>query len=141
MKKLNHYFQKVSLKSIVLILVTTMLLTIPRMNVYSVVGAYQRTSTAITVNNNFQLHKGDKESPVAPAFVAGSILASLVVGFAVLALVGGAVGVSVLRNENNGQQHTISLDHINYDKYNFSQFDNYTPSSMKPETRRVHEHL
>ena len=122
MKKLNHYFQKVSLKSIVLILVTTMLLTIPRMNVYSVVGNYQKSSIAITANNNFQLHKDDKEKPVTPALIGTAILV-YIVGNAVIGLVGGLL---YLANIYTGYrvQHPIYPYHINYSKYNFSQFDN-----------------
>ena len=138
MKKLNHYFQKVSLKSIVIILVATMLLTIPRMNVYSVVGAYQKSSMAITANNNFQLYKDDKDKPVYPT------IAAVVFGAGVFILASAAASASILynvyyhqsgqqRNQHNrqrnqrnskGQQHPISLDYINYSKYNFSQFDN-----------------
>ena len=142
MKKLNHYFQKVSLKSIVLILVTTMLLAIPRMNVYSVVGAYQKSSMAITANNNSQLHKGDKERPIYPTIAAVVFLS---VGSGIFLLAIAAASASIFynayyyqyqtkqqrnqskggpRNQSKGQQHPISLDHINYSKYNFSQFDN-----------------
>ena len=135
MKKLNHYFQKVSLKSIVLILVTTMLLTIPRMNVYSVIGNYQKSSMAITANNNFQLHKDDKEKPVAPAAIIGALVfisigavAAIAAGFA------GLVYIVVTDIYTDYRvQHPIYPDHINYSKYDFSQFDNYTPSSMKTE--------
>ena len=121
MKKLNHYFQKVSLKSIVIILVATMLLTIPRMNVYSAIGDYQIASTAITANNNFQLYKDDKEKPIAVGI------------YALMAMVGGLVGAIVvgvvyagefLRVRDDREQHPIYPDHRNYSKYNFSQFDN-----------------
>ena len=126
MKKLNHYFQKVSLKSIVLILVATMLLTIPRMNVYSAIGDYQITSTAITANNNFQLYKYDKEKPIAPAILPALI--ETLVGIcmsATLAVASGiAVGIYYAVHGGFGEQPLIYPDHINYSKYDFSQFDN-----------------
>ena len=122
MKNLNHYLQKISLKSIAIILVATMLLTIPRMNVYSVIGSYQRTSMAITANNNFQLHKlGDNETLIVPSFLEAAFL--VVIG--ALAFVGisaGAVALAV--DQCKGEQYPIYPDHINYSKYNFSQFDN-----------------
>ena len=122
MKKLNHYFQKTSLKSIALILVATMLLTIPSMNVYSVIGSYQRTSMAITASNNFQLHKfGDKKKLIVPAFLEVAFLA-LIGAFAVVGISAGAVAIAV--DQCKGKQHPIYPDHINYSKYNFSQFDN-----------------
>ena len=127
MKKLNHYFQKVSLKSIVLILVATMLLTIPRMNVYSAIGDYQIASTAITANNNFQLYKDDKEKPFAPALVGATVL--MAIGGLVIV---GAVAVGLtyalggFRVRDDREQHPIYPDHRNYSKYDFSQFDNTT---------------
>ena len=119
MKKLNHYFQKVSLKSIVLILVATMLLTIPRMNVYSAIGDYQIASTAITANNNFQLYKDDKEKPFAPAYVAAFVL----MGAGAFAAVVG-IGAALLSDGFVRPSQIIYPDHRNYSKYNFSQFDN-----------------
>ena len=119
MKKLNHYFQKVSLKSIVLILVATMLLTIPRIGAHSVVGNYQITSTAITANNNFQLHKDDKEKPVVP----GTAMLVGIVGTAFVGLVGGLLYIAYIYTGYR-VQHPIYPDHINYSKYDFSQFDN-----------------
>ena len=127
MKKLNHYFQKVSLKSIVLILVATMLLTIPRMNVYSAIGDYQIASTAITANNNFQLYKDDKEKPVAPA-IAGAFVLMAIGGFAIVgaAAVGLNYALGGFHVRDDREQHPIYPDHRNYSKYNFSQFDNTT---------------
>ena len=119
MKKLNHYFQKISLKSIALILVATMLLTIPRMNVYSVIGSYQRTSMAITASNNFQLHKGDKENPVFPEVVFIFAIGA----FSVVGISAGILALAISRSIK-GEQHPIYPNHINYSKYNFSQFDN-----------------
>ena len=125
MKKLNHYFRKVSLKSIVIILVATMLLTIPRMNVYSAIGDYQIASTAITANNNFQLYKDDKEKPVAPA-IAGAFVLMAIGGFAIVgaAAVGLNYALGGFRVRDDREQHPIYPDH--YSKYNFSQFDNTT---------------
>ena len=123
MKKLNHYFQKVSLKSIVLILVATMLLTIPRMNVYSAIGDYQITSTAITANNNFQLYKDDKEKPFAPAFIGAVFITMGGYGIVCAAVVGLTYAIGGFSCDDGGQ-HPIYPDHRNYSKYNFSQFDN-----------------
>ena len=123
MKKLNHYFQKVSFKSMVIILVATMLLTIPRIGAHSVVGNYQKSSMAITANNNFQLYKDDKEKPFAPAIVGAIVLTSI----AVFASVGGITGLlsyACGSYRDDGEQHPIYPDHRNYSKYNFSQFDN-----------------
>ena len=122
MKKLNHYFQKVSFKSIVIILVATMSLTIPRIGTHSVVGNYQKSSMAITANNNFQLYKYDKEKPVAPSIfpaLVGSLVFMSI--FASLAIASG-VGIGVFYAY--GGQHLIYPDHINYSKYDFSRFDN-----------------
>ena len=121
MKKLNHYFQKVLLKSIVLILVATMLLTIPRIGAHSVVGNYQKSSMAITANNNFQLYKNDKEKPFAPAYVAAFVL----MGAGAFAAVVG-IGAALLSDGFVRPSQIIYPDHINYSKYNFSQFDNTT---------------
>ena len=132
MKKLNHYFQKVSLKSIVLILVATMLLTIPKMNVYSAIGDYQIASTAITANNNFQLYKDDKGKPIAVVGVyalmaiAGIVGVSVVVASAGAAAAGLAYAIGGFRVRDDREQHPIYPDHRNYSKYNFSQFDNTT---------------
>ena len=123
MKKLNHYFQKVSLKSMVIILVATMLLTIPRMNVYSAIGDYQIASTAITANNNFQLYKDDKEKPFAPALVGAIVLVSIT-GFAVVGGITGLLSYACGSYRDDGEQHPIYPDHRNYSKYDFSQFDN-----------------
>ena len=123
MKKLNHYFQKVLLKSIVLILVATMLLTIPRIGAHSVVGNYQKSSMAITANNNFQLYKNDKEKPFAPALVGAIVLVSIA-GFAVVGGITGLLSYACGSYRDDGGQHLIYPDHINYSKYDFSQFDN-----------------
>ena len=127
MKKLNHYFQKVSLKSMGIILVATMLLTTPRIGAHSVVGNYQKSSMAITANNNYQLYKDDKEKPVAPALVVGVVL-MVIGGLAVVgaAAVGLSYSIGDFRVRDNRGQHLIYPDHINYSKYNFSQFDNTT---------------
>ena len=121
MKKLNHYFQKVSLKSIVLILVVTMLLTIPKMDAYSVVGNYQKSSMAITANNNFQLYKNDKEKPVVETAILGALIFISIGGAFALAV--GLAGLLSYVYEDTGS-HLIYPDHINYSKYDFSQFDN-----------------
>ena len=118
MKKLNHYFQKVSLKSIVLILVTTMLLTIPRMNVYSVVGNYQKSSTAITANN-YYLNVATKEKTFylyAVAIGISTVYAiHVVLSFLELAVLM-AAGVMPVLTPNSIEG--------SYAKDDFSQFDN-----------------
>ena len=125
MKKLNHYFQKVSLKSIVLILVATMLLTIPRIGAHSVVGNYQKSSMAITANNNFQLYKDDKEKPVVETAILGALIFISIGG--AFALAAGLAGfLAYVCEDTNTGQHPIYPDHINYSKYDFSQFDNTT---------------
>ena len=102
-----------------------MLLTIPRMNVYSAIGDYQIASTAITANNNFQLYKDDKEKPVAPALVGTLVLVSIA-GFAIVCGVSAGIYYALggFRVRDDREQHPIYPDH--YSKYNFSQFDNTT---------------
>ena len=116
MKKLNHYFQKISLKSIVLILVTTMLLTIPRMNVYSVVGNYQKSSTAITANN-YYLNVATKEKTfyleaVTIGITTTYFIYTVLTRMAILA----AAGVMPVLTPNSIEG--------SYAKDDFSQFDN-----------------
>ena len=106
----------------VIILVATMLLTIPRMNVYSAIGNYQISSMAITANNNFQLHKDDKEKPVAPDIIGIAVFVGIV-GGAFVGIVGGLLYIAYIYTGYR-VQHPIYPDHINYSKYNFSQFDN-----------------
>ena len=101
-----------------------MLLTIPRMNVYSAIGDYQIASTAITANNNnFQLYKDDKEKPSAPGVVA--ILITMVV-FGIVGVAAVGWSYTSVSCRDYGGQHLIYPDHRNYSKYNFSQFDNTT---------------
>ena len=78
MKKSINFFQKG-----VIILVATMLLTIPNLRVYSSVGSYQLSSQAVNANNYYNIHTGKKGFRNIPALLA-------------VALTGGIVIVSVL---------------------------------------------
>ena len=73
----NNYFKKG-----VIILVATMLLTIPSLRVYSSVGSYQLSSQAVNANNYYNIHtekKGFRNLPAiaAVALTGGIIIVSL----------------------------------------------------------------
>ena len=112
--KLKRHFQKG-----VIILVTTMLLTIPNMRVYSLVGLYQTSSQAITSNNSNgnKRHFGVENKNWT--VVGISIMGVLIVG---VACVAGAVAAALIVH---GDPPFIckNID-PNYIKYDFSQFDN-----------------
>lgn len=102
----------------VLLLVAVMLLTIPNMPVYSAVGSYQSNSIALVANNDYNATAmaSDKAAvwPAALAVVAGA-------GLAVV----GAVGFLDGWNSIHAELSLASLDfENNYDKYDFSKFDN-----------------
>ena len=107
---LNYHFQKG-----IVVLVATMLLTIPNMKVYSSIGSYQTSSKAITVNNSYHDHSLNplKDRPFFLLSICGSSLIDVaLVGYFVAALV-----------VNLGSVDT-RFPNENYAKYDFSQFDN-----------------
>jgi hypothetical protein len=101
----------------VLILVTVMLLTIPNMPVYSAVGSYQSNSMALVANKDYNATAMASDKAIWPAVLA----VAAGVGLAVV----GAVGFIDGWNSIHAELSLASLDfENNYDKYDFSKFDN-----------------
>ena len=113
MKHLNNYLQKG-----VVILIATMLLVIPNMNVYSSIGNYETSSSAIIANNDQEHPKKINDRPFFPAFA----LVGIIIGAVVAGSVGAVVGTE-LASEFGSSQPSYVVDE-NYVKYDFSQFDN-----------------
>ena len=114
----KKYFQKG-----VLVLIITMLLTISNMHIYSsVVGSYKISSKAIEVSNGH--HKAEKPSLGFAASVAlASLGVSVAAFFGIIAL---SVYIGTHASHGSAKQHTLVCSSVveNYDKYDFSQFDN-----------------
>ena len=117
MKKSINFFQKG-----VIILVATMLLTIPSLRVYSFVGSYQLSSQAINANNYYNIHT-EKDFFNLPAVIAVTATIGILVASAV-------VSVSISQLDNDYAPFIINpvLEHNslneNYTKNDFSKFDN-----------------
>ena len=112
----NNYFQKG-----VIILVATMLLTIPSLHVYSSVGSYQLSSQAVNANY-YIIHTEKKGFRNLPAIASVALTGGIViVSFA----------VSVLVSESHADDAyspfiiNPALEHNSLnEKYDFSEFDN-----------------
>ena len=121
---MNHsinYFQKG-----VIILVATMLLTIPNLRVYSSVGSYQLSSQAVNANNYYNIHAEKKGVRNLPA-VASVVLTGAIV----------VTSIAVVVSVSQFQQSQIDYCGFiinpalepnplneNYEKHDFSEFDN-----------------
>ena len=117
---MNH-FQKG-----VIVFLALMMLTIPNLHIHSFIGSYQTSSYAITANNTYKYFLLKPEPPILNQviFVGGIVLLGL-------SIIGGAVTAAIVLGVQKGSI-AKNID-ANYVKYDFSKFDNYTPSSMKPE--------
>ena len=111
----NNYFQKG-----MLILVVVMLITIPNMRMYSLVGLYQTSSQAITSNNSNgnKRHFGVEKKN-------WTVVGLPIMGIMVIIGVAGVAGVVAAAVTFYGKS-SLTCNNIdpNYIKYDFSQFDN-----------------
>ena len=119
---MNH-FQKG-----VIVFVALMILTIPNLHIHSFIGSYQTSSSAITANNTYKYFLPKSEPTVL--IIEQVALMGAVVVLIGLAVIGGTVAAAVLGVQKGSIAKNIDA---NYAKHDFSKFDNYTPSSMKPE--------
>ena len=130
MKKYT-YFQKRKWKNCVILTVVAMLLTITNLNVYSFIGNYTTSSSAImTMNEREFSHSIKKPNAVFFASVAAfafsiglsasSVLSVVVIGFPAV-----AAAAAALFRPNDQLIEKMSLFNDNdYSKYDFSEFDN-----------------
>ena len=125
---------KNSFKKGVVSIVVTMLVVIPNMRVYSIVGNYQTSSPAITANNEYAKDSYKKGDP--PIWFEVTFI-GVMVGFLIALSVASVIATFTAQDdqENGGiaPSNTNQMFDEQYDKHNFAQFDRYTPSSMKPE--------
>ena len=117
MSHLSNHFQKG-----ILFLIVIMLLGIPSIRVYSLVGNYQDHSMAISANNNLDSHK-NKDRLYYPA-----VASTAVIGVVLIIYVAGILaGLAAIVNEKGcGLEYhpENQIIHANYEKYDFSEFDN-----------------
>ena len=119
MKKSINFFQKG-----VVILVATMLLTIPNLRVYSSVGSYQLSSQAVNANNYYNIHTEKKGVRNLPAVVAVTLTVGIIVASAVVsAAVSSSIDESYAPFIINPALEPNPLNE-NYEKHDFSKFDN-----------------
>ena len=103
----------------ILVLVVIMFITIPKMHVYSLIGSYETSSLAIEGNNYCESSSSIFEKPVAP----GQVLFILGLYGVIMAGLGAIVGLA-LGYGTYGDSIPLITFYENYDKYDFSQFDN-----------------
>ena len=124
----NNYFQKG-----VVILVVTMLLAIPNMQVYSSVGSYRLLSQAVNANNYYNIHTEKKDFRNLPAIASvaltgGIIIVSLAVSASIATTGFGMMddGHGVFSGYGNIINPALEPNPLNknYAKHNFSEFDN-----------------
>lgn len=107
-------FKKNSRKG-VLLLVLTMLLTIPNLQVYSAVGSYNTSTLALSANQDYPISSGAKGKGAIPAILG--VLAG--VGLFVVGSVGFYDGWS---SHHSDKTLAINFEE-NYDSNDFSKFD------------------
>ena len=121
----NNYFKKG-----VIILVATMLLTIPSLRVYSSVGSYQLSSQAVDANNYYNIHTEKKGFRNLPAVAAVALTGAII-----MVSIAASASVSQLQQSQSHMDDSYG-DFIinpalepnplneNYAKHDFSEFDN-----------------
>ena len=122
MKKSINFFQKG-----VIILVATMLLTIPSLRVYSFVGSYQLSSQAVNANNYYNIHTGKKGIRNLPAVACLATAAIILSAALVVCLVENNINIAQgdIQNQNIGNiTNPMNTFEENYRKHDFSEFDN-----------------
>ena len=118
MKKINPNLQKG-----VVVLIAAMLLTIPNIRVYSAIGSYETSSIAIAANHNNSRQHSQKRNDkrCVSEFMLG------MAGFSIC-LIAGVVGIAILSHQTKYNEFKTSMFRNyfdgNYEKYDFSQFDN-----------------
>ena len=114
MNHLSNYFQKAAV-----ILVIVIALIIPNMRVYSFVGKYEVSSSAIAANNHYSQNSLQVEKPIAPAIVS-VLLVAVIIGS------GLAVGLTENQKHQGGVNPILSFRSSDkeYASHDFSQFDN-----------------
>ena len=129
--KLETFFTKGTV-----VFVVILSLMISNFRIYSAIGDYQTSSQAITANNNYKKSSDriEKPSVLVGGIGAGFALGTLAVAASLLAVgvVATATVASLAAAASIEYNSAFIKNDLNYSKYNFSQFDNYTPSSMKP---------
>ena len=122
MRYLKNHFKKE-----IVIIVVTMLITIPNLNVYLPIGSYKTSSPAITANNKYKFLYQSENHPRGLG-IAISLLVGVSVSVAVFAIVGTTLGAVIgtsLVNVAKGVSLTLHENSDkNYYKYDFSRFDN-----------------
>ena len=117
------------------ILAVAMFLVIPNLHVYSAIGSYQTLSQAIIANNNYK--KSSARIEKSSALIGGGGLLvgtfAVIIGMATVAVVSGTAALALAAVGTIQPNSVFIKNDQNYDRRNFSQFDNYTPSSMKPQ--------
>ena len=117
MNHLSNHFQKG-----ILFLIVIMLLGIPSIRVYSLVGNYQDHSMAISANNNLDPHK-NKDRLYYPG-VAGTAVAGVLLIVCIASIL---ASIAIIVNDNGCglEYHSKNqIIHANYEKHDFSEFDN-----------------
>ena len=112
----NNYFQKG-----VIILVATMLLTIPSLRVYSSVGSYQLSSQAVDANN-YYIHTEKKGFRNLPAVAAVALTGAIVI-----VSITASISMSTLEQMDSFIINpALEPNPLNkkYAKHDFSEFDN-----------------
>jgi hypothetical protein len=99
----------------VLVLIAVMLLTIPSMPVYSAVGSYQSNSMALAANKDYNATAMASDKVIWPAVLAVAAGVGLAVVF--------AVGVVDGWNSHHPKPPASKFKN-DYNKYDFSKFDN-----------------
>ena len=130
--KFETFFTK---GTVVFVLVLSLIIS--NLRIHSVIGDYQISSQAITANNNY---KKSSDRIEKPSVLIGGLgwgvtigtLAMIAIFIAVSGTVTPAVAVAAAAAASIEYNSVFIKNDQNHAKYDFSQFDNYTPSSMKP---------
>ena len=119
MNYLRNHFQRRA----VIFLVAIMLLTILNMSVYSSIGSFQITSTALAANNRQESFLNSEKKPLnLPGVVAFSAIGAVLV---VALFVADEVTEDIAIMELSGLvEPALAYKNKNYAKHDFSKFDN-----------------
>ena len=115
---------KNSFKKGVVAIVVLMLVVIPNMRVYSIVGNYQTSSPAITANNEYAKDSYKKVDPpiwFEVAFIG--VMAGLFVALSVAGVIATFTAQDDQENGGIAPSNTDQMLDEQYDKHNFAQFD------------------
>ena len=110
----------------IIVLIIAMLIAIPNLRVYSFVGNYKTSSSAITANNYYRKYSTRVEKPSVLVTGMGS-LAIVASAISVAFILSGTIAVAVanaIMDDGIQPNDSIIKNDQNYAKYDFSQFDN-----------------